>query len=88
MRRYISGGHRLSLMNFETLREYGYLPLEMLHLSAKYTLGFKPTEDGFDIWIEPTFEISEDARRILLTKRNVRLVGQRLRYVFWIKAYR
>lgn len=88
MRKYLSGGHKISMMNFGTIKEYGYLPPEQYALAERYRIGFRPSGDGYDLWIEPAFELSDELRGSLLRKQKVRLMDGKIRYVFWIRAYR
>ncbi|MGB9613982.1 MAG: hypothetical protein ACPL3B_00545 [Fervidobacterium sp.] len=84
-RRYISAGYRISTLNEENMYQKDYLSEQ---LYSRYSVSFQASNDGYDIIIRPKFEINTLDKEKLLKKRNMRLEGGSVEYVFWIKAYK
>ncbi|ODN30379.1 hypothetical protein [Fervidobacterium thailandense] len=89
IRRYLSGGHRISMLNFGTLKQFGYLGAEDLYLEDGYEIGFTPKNDGFTIFVKPKTLLNAEVTAKLKDKANIQLdTFSNPRYEFWIKAYR
>ncbi|MFN6991776.1 MAG: hypothetical protein ACK4MM_03520 [Fervidobacterium sp.] len=84
-RKYISKGYKISTLNIENVEREGLIRSE---LRNKYEIIFKPTEDGYNIFIILNQEVDESIKEELLKNNNITIVGEKLAYFFWIRAYR
>lgn len=85
IRKYLSGGHKISVLNSETLYKGGYINGD---LADKYTVSFRINGDGYDIVITPKYVIDSSIVESLAQKDNVKRTDSSVEYVFWIKAYK
>lgn len=89
IRRYLSGGHRISMLNFSSLKNLGYLEHEDEYLQNFYRIGIEISGEGYNILIETIEPLTPEVLEILKTKSNVRLTKTGvLQYVFWIRAFK
>ncbi|MFN3691546.1 MAG: hypothetical protein ACK4R7_01525 [Fervidobacterium sp.] len=84
-RKYISKGYKISTLNIESVEKEGLIRSE---LKDKYEIIFKPTENGYNIFIILKQEVDENIKEELLKNNSITIVGEKLAYSFWIKAYR
>ncbi len=85
IRKYLSGGHKISMLNSETLYKGGYINGD---LESKYTVSFRTNGDGYDIVIIPKYVIDSSIIDLLAQKDKVKRTDNSVEYVFWIKAYK
>jgi len=84
IRKYLSGGHKISVLNSETLYKGGYINGD---LADKYTVSFRINGDGYDIVITPKYVIDSSIVESLAQKdKDQKEQDSSVEYVFWIKA--
>uniref|UniRef100_A0A7C4RXB7 Uncharacterized protein n=1 Tax=Fervidobacterium thailandense TaxID=1008305 RepID=A0A7C4RXB7_9BACT len=89
IRRYLSGGHRISMLSFPTLKELGYLQTSDEYLKYNYKILVESTRDGYNIILENTELLTPYILEQLKARPKVRLINNRvLQYVFWVKAFK
>jgi len=85
VRRYISGGHKISTLKMENIHSAGYVDES---IAGRYEVGFRAEEEGYDIVITPRYEVNNLALEKIAKFENIKVVGGSFEYVFWIRAYR
>ncbi len=85
VRKYISSGYKMSSLNSENVYNKNLISEE---LYKKYDISFKISGGGYDIIIKPKFDIDSTLMGDLSKKEKIRVTGNGLEYVFWIKAYK
>ncbi|MEN6590314.1 MAG: hypothetical protein ABFC76_03080 [Fervidobacterium sp.] len=85
IRKYLSGGHKISVLNSETLYKGGYINGD---LADKYNVSFRINGDGYDIVITPKYAIDSSIIDSLVQKDKVKKTDMGIEYVFWIRAYK
>lgn len=88
IRRYLSGGHRISMLSFSTLKELGYLQTDDEYLQYNYEILIETTTDGYNIILESTELLSPYLLEQLKARPKIRIKNDVLQYVFWIKAFK
>lgn len=89
IRRYLSGGHRISMLSFPTLKELGYLQTRDEYLKYNYKILVESTRDGYNIVLENTELLTSYILEQLKTRPKIRVINDRvLQYVFWVKAFK
>ncbi|MGQ9856592.1 MAG: hypothetical protein ACUVQF_07640 [Fervidobacterium sp.] len=84
-RKYISGGHKISTLKMENIHSAGYLDES---IAGKYEVGFRATEEGYDIVITPKYDVDNVTLEKMAKFENINVIGDSFEYVFWIRAYK
>ncbi|HOM74789.1 MAG TPA: hypothetical protein PK716_06895 [Fervidobacterium sp.] len=85
IRRYLSAGHKISILNSETLYKEGFINS---YFVDRYDVSFRVNGDGYDIVISPRYSIETSLLESLAQKNNIKKTNTGVEYIFWIKAYK